>query len=127
MATLDELSERLHRRFKDVPNVGREDTDEWMETALNEHGYTGQSTVPVEMIPLILLYAEADGVGQVALRVAYYFQYSDRDETVDKTKVADNYRRLAETLWDRYKVRKAEGVGGFGGSRFAIMTRADRP
>lgn len=127
MAFMNELSSRLLQRFKEVPGVEKEDTDGWIELAMNEHGFERQDNVPVEYVSLIMLFAEADGTSQVALRTSYYFMYSDRDETVDKTKVADHYRKLAETLWERYKVKKTEGVEDFGGSRFAIMPRADRP
>lgn len=126
MANMNELSSRLLKRFKDVPGVDLEDTDGWIELAMNEHGFERQEDVPVEYISLIMLYAEADGTSQVSLRTAYFFMYSDKDETVDKTKVADHYRKLAEVLWERYKAKKTEGVEEFGGSRFAVMTRADR-
>lgn len=127
MATLDELSDRLLKRFKDVPGVELEDAEGWMELGMNEHGYDSHDNVPTEYVPLIMLYAEADGTSQVALRTAYYFMYSDKDETVDKTKVAEQYRKLAETLWERYKLKKVDGVGDFGGSNYARMKRADRP
>lgn len=127
MAKLDELSERLLKRFKDVPGVKKDDTDGWIELSMNEHGFDGQGDVPSKYIPLVMLYAEADGASQIALRTAYYFEYRDKDETVNKSKVADQYRKLADTLWDRYKVKKFEGIDDLGGSRFHIMTRVDRP
>lgn len=127
MAELKELSERLKSRFKDVPNVDENDTDEWVRTSMNEHGFSSQASVPIETIPIVLLHAEADGTSQVALRTAYYFMYSDRDETVDKTEVAKNYRQLAKALWERYRIKRAQGVEGIGGAGFSIMTRVDRP
>lgn len=127
MAKLDELSERLLKRFKDVPGVEKDDTDGWIELSMNEHGFDGQGDVPAKYVPIVMLYAEADGASQIALRTAYYFEYRDKDETVNKTKVADQYRKLAETLWDRYKMKRFEGIDDIGGSAFHIMTRADRP
>lgn len=121
-----ELSERLLERFKDVPNVNIDDVEEWIEMGMNEHGYNRQDDVPTKFIPIVMLYAEADGASQVALRTAYFFEYSDRDESVDKTKVAENYRKLAEQLWSRYKHKRMEGVGDIGGSRYAQMKRVDR-
>lgn len=127
MAKLEELSERLMRRFRDVPGVKKDDTDGWIELSMNEHGFSGQDDVPLEYVSIVMLYAEADGASQIALRTAYYFEYRDKDETVNKTKVAEQYRKIAETLWDKYKTKRFEGVEDIGGSQFHIMTRADRP
>lgn len=122
MASKYELSQRLLTRFKNVPNVDVTDTDEWVETAMNEHGYDAVSDVPTDDITLILTYAEADGAGQISLRTAFYFSYKDRDESVDKSMVSEQYRKLAEQLWNKYAQKKSERSG----SRFRIMPRADR-
>lgn len=126
MATLDELSNRLLGRFKDVPNVEVTDVVEWVETAMNEHGYAGTDTVPTNVVPIIMLHAEADGATQVALRTAHYFSFVDKDESIDKSMLSEQYRRLAEILWKRYRRNKEDGVGHIGGSRFYIMKRYDR-
>lgn len=126
MATLAEISKRVLTRFRDVPGVTPEDAEAWVELGMNEHGFSRTSNVPDEYIPIIMLYAEADGAFQISMRVAHYFKYGDRDESVDKTKVADNYRKLADSLWERYKLKRSEGVGDIGGSAFHIMSRADR-
>lgn len=126
MAKKDELSDRLYKRFKDVPGVEHEDTDGWIELAMNEHGYEGDNEVPLKHVSLVMLYAEADGASQIALRSAYFFQYSDTEESVDKTSVAEQYRKLADSLWDRYRIKRNKGSGDFGGSSFHIMKRADR-
>jgi len=127
MAKLDELSERLLKRFKDVPKISDEDTLEWAETAMNEHGYTADDNVPTEAIPLVMLYAEADGASQIALRTSYYFYFTDKDETVDKTEVPKEYRRLADALWTRYRQKRNAGINGIGGSKMHYMKRVDRP
>lgn len=127
MATIDELSKRLQDRFRDVPNADITDIEEWIEMGMNEHGFSRQDNVPNEFIPIVMLYAEADGASQIALRTAYYFEYSDKDESVNKTKVADNYRKLSESLWERYRLKRSEGIGDIGGSRYHQMTRVDRP
>ena len=126
MATQNELTQRLLTRFKDVPNVDATDVSEWVELAMNEHGLQASDNVPTDVIPLIMMYAEADGASQVALRTAYFFSFTDRDETVDKSKVSEQYRKLSEELWKRYRRKKDEGVGGFGGSQFRIIPRVDR-
>lgn len=127
MASNYELSSRLLSRFKDVPNIGDDDTSEWIEMAMNEHGLVSSDDVPTGVIPLIMLYAEADGAMQVALRTAHYFEFVDKDESVDKSMISEQYRRLSGELWKRYERKKSEGVGGFGGSRFSVMSRIDRP
>lgn len=126
MAKLKELSDRLLTRFKDVPGVEDEDTELWIKMSLNDHGYKEDANVPLEDVSLVMTYAEADGASQIALRTAYYFQYSDRDESVDKTNVAEQYRKLADSLWDRYKEKRAKGTNNFGGSKFSVATRVDR-
>lgn len=126
MARLDELSQRLKGRFKDVPNVTIEDTDEWIELSMNEHGFSRGSDVPTQFISLVMMYAEADGAQQVALRTAHYFDYGDRDEKVNKSNVAKQYRELAKHLWERYRLKRISGVDSFGGSTFTVMTRVDR-
>lgn len=126
MAKLNELATRLLARFRDVPNVTLEDTTEWATLAMNEHGYTSSDDVPAEYTSLILLFAEADGASQIALRTAWYFSYGDRDETVDKSKTSEQYRKLADDLYKRYRRKKDEGVGDLGGSSFFVMRRADR-
>lgn len=126
MAKLSEIANRLLTRFRDVPNVTLEDTTEWAELSMNEHGFASSDDVPTDYITLILLYAEADGASQVSLRTAWYFSYGDRDETVDKSKTSDQYRKLAQELFKRYQRKKDEGVGDIGGSNFVALHRADR-
>lgn len=127
MATFEDIVDRVLLRFKDVPGVTEDDAKEWVLSGMNEHGFSQHDNVPDEYVPIVMLYAEADGAFQVSIKTAYYFKYSDRDESVDKARVSDNYRKIAETLWERYKLKRSEGVGDIGGSIYAIMTRADRP
>lgn len=127
MSSKDDLSNRLLDRFKDVTNIDITDVEEWVETAMNEHGYKATDNVPTKYIPLILLHAEADGASQIALRTAYFFSFVDKDESVDKSMVSSNYLKLADSLWARYRRKKDEGVGDIGGSRMAFMRRVDRP
>lgn len=123
---LNEMSDLLLKRFKSVPNVDLTDCTEWMEQAFLEHGYDADETLRSEDKRLVLLFAEADGVTQVALRVSYYFQYTDGEEKVDKTKVAAQYRSLASDLWDRYYRKRNESGASRDVSRFFVMQRPDR-
>lgn len=119
------LSYDLLQRFKEVPGVTEADTENWMKLSFLKHGYDSDEIVDQEDKLLVLLYAEADGVTQVALRTSYYFQYKDNDETVDKTKVSTAYRVLSKELWDRYfrAQRENEAIRT---SSFRQMPRADR-
>lgn len=126
MATLNELADRLLSRFKDVPNVTLEDATNWVELSMNEHGFVATDDVPTSAVSLILLYAEADGASQIALRTAHYFSFVDKDESIDKSSISTRYRTIASELWERYRRKKEEGKAGFGGSRFTVMRRLDR-
>jgi hypothetical protein len=127
MALLSELSVLLQRRFREVPGVGLEDVTEWMEYSFMEHGYRLDQNVPTNEMLLVLLHAEADGTSQIALRTAFYFEYRDGEEAVDKSMVSDTYRTISEKLWERYYRKKSEGTDGSGGSSVAFMARRDRP
>lgn len=124
MANMSELSEKLLKRFKDVPNVTKEDTDFWIERSLMEHGYRADQEVPASDELLVLLYAEWDGTLQIALRASHYFEYTDSEETVDKRNVSEQYRQIATELRREYDRKRASSVGP---SRFSVATRVDRP
>lgn len=123
MATKDELAERLVRRFKGVPNFTDSDAKELVNEALLVHGLDPSANIPETQTTLILLYAQAQGARQIAFSVAHYFRFSDGEESVDKSMVADNYRRLARDLQTDYDTEK----GRLTGSNFRIMKRVDRP
>lgn len=122
------LAERLLKRFKGVPNVTLEDAYAWVEEAATAHGYSADK-VPPDKQELVLLYAQAVGVEQVALSVADYYMYKDEEETIDKSRVSDQYRTIAHSLWRRYKEMSASLGSGLasGSSSFSIMKRVDRP
>lgn len=126
MAELSDLAERLLLRFKDVPNVTIDDAMEWIERSLLEHGIRSDADVPDRQILLVLLYAEWDACLQMALNTAYYFEYKDGEETVDKRNISDHYRKVAVELKKRYDEKKAVGSDGLGGSRFTVIPRVDR-
>lgn len=126
MAELSELSKKLVKRFKDVPNVTIEDAQDWVERSMMEHGYRADQDVPQDQELLVLLYAEWDATLQIALKAAHYFEYKDSDESIDKRNVSEQYRQIATELWRSYERKKAEGSGGIGGARFSVATRVDR-
>lgn len=126
MAELAEMSTTLLRRFKNVPNVELEDATDWITLAMAEHGYEPDDDVPAEIMPLILLYAEADGAGAISLYTAHYFSYKDGEESVDKRGVSEQYRKVATELWKKYERKRSDSPYVTGATRFSIMKRADR-
>lgn len=126
MASVEELSAMLSPRFKGIPNVDTEDIDGWTERAVLEHGYRLDQDVPEEDQLLVLLYAEWDGTQQIALRTAYYFEYKDSEESVDKRMVSEAYRNMADQLYKKYERKKNE-AGRSAGPVFRAMSRLDRP
>ena len=123
MATIDDLAERLLRRFKGVPNFELTDAKELVDESLKYHGYKSPADVPREKEIAVILYAQVQGAWQIAFSVAHYFKFSDGEESVDKSMIADNYRRLAKDLQTEYDIE----TGKLFGNNFRIMPRIDRP
>lgn len=123
MATDVELAERLLRRFKGVPNFDITDAQELVDESLRIHGLDPSADVPADKETLILLYAQFQGTRQIVYSVAHYFKYTDGEEAVDKSMIADNYRKLAKDLQADYETEKGRTLG----SNFRIMKRLDRP
>src|SRR5690625_492325 len=118
-----ELADMLFRRFKGVPGFTEEEALELVEDAMRAHGYAPTDSVKDGEINLVLLYAQTQGAWQIAFSVAHYFRFTDGEESVDKSMVADNYRRLAKDLQNDYEAEK----GKLFGNNFRIMKRIDRP
>lgn len=118
-----ELAERLLRRFKGVPGFTPEDANELIEDAMQAHGYAPTASVSADKVNIVLLYAQTQGAWQVAFSVAHYFKFTDGEESVDKSMVSENYRKLARDLQADYDAEQAR----LNGSKFRIMKRIDRP
>lgn len=123
MATSAELAERLYRRFKGVPNFDMADAQELVDESLRYHGLYPSADVPSDRESIVLLYAQIQGAWQIAFSVAHYFRFTDGEETVDKSMLADNYRNLAKDLQSEYDIESSK----VSGSKFRIMKRIDRP
>jgi hypothetical protein len=121
MANLAELSERLLKRFKNVPNVTIVDANDWAEESLLIHGYESSAIVPTDREEIVLLYAQSEGAFQISLAAAHYFSYSDGEEQVDKTMISEQYRKLAKDIRDVYNRKKAVT-----NSKVVFMKRVDR-
>lgn len=124
MATLTELSARLLTKFRNVPNVSVTDTDAWISEAAYQYGYTPSTVNQIadNETSVLLTLAQAEGARAIAFATAHYFTYTDGEETVDKSMISEQYRKLAEDLFEDYKRQKA----GLNGSTFFIAKRADR-
>src|SRR5690606_12607981 len=123
MATSADLAERLYRRFKGVPNFELADAQELVDDSLRYHGLEPSADVPREKTSIIVLDAQVQGAWQIAFSVAHYFKFTDGEESVDKSMIADNYRKLAKDLQVEYESE----MGKFNGNNFRIMKRIDRP
>ncbi|MEK3887258.1 hypothetical protein [Bacillus sp. FSL K6-3431] len=123
MATQVELAERLLKRFKGVPNYELTDAMDSVGDAMQVHGFALTADVPADKQRLVLLYAQSESAFQIAFSVAHYFKYTDGEESVDKSMIAENYRKLARELKDDYDAEKVSESG----SGFSLMARVDRP
>lgn len=123
MATSSELANRLLTRFKGVPNFGMEDAAELIDDALQVHGLDPSATVPANKINLVLLFAQTEGAWRIAIATAHYFQYTDGEESVNKSGISERYRRLATDLRIQYEAEKAKETG----ASFYLAQRVDRP
>lgn len=119
----DGLSERLLSYFKGVPNYDIEDAQEKITEAMLVHDLSPAERIPAEDQKLIMLYAQMESAFAIAFSTAHYFRYSDGEEEVDKSKVSDNYRKLAKDLKEMYERENYKKTG----SSFRIMRRVDRP
>ncbi|MBS4195334.1 hypothetical protein [Lederbergia citri] len=123
MATNLELAERLVRRFKGVPNFDITDAQELVDDSLQVHELDPSADVPNDKTNLVLLYAQAEGAWQIALSTAHYFQYQDGEESVDKSMISEQYRKLAKDLRADYDRAKSVNTG----AGFHTAARIDRP
>lgn len=129
MASLHELEQRLAARFSGVPGVTDTDLTAWLTEASYIYGYspTTLDTVPDVETPLVLLLAQIQGARAIAFSTAHYFKYTDAEESVDKTKVSEQYLAMVTSLTADY-VRDRDVVDRNKRqySTFHVMRRLDR-
>jgi hypothetical protein len=113
------LSDRLAKRFRNVPGVTSTDISYWIAEAEAESGYTADNPEDDKNNALLYL-ALSIGFHVIATDAARYFKYSDADESVDKTGIAEQYIKLSKDARRQY-VRELRG--GFAGQTHA--KRAD--
>src|SRR5690625_3322201 len=110
------LIDRPMRRFKGVTNFNIADAEEIVDEAIEANYDEGSAIVRV-------VFAQWQAAWQVAISVGHYFRFSDGEEEVDKSMIADNYRKLVKVLQNDYDRRQGKVYGG----NFRIMKRIDRP
>lgn len=112
------VSDRLLTLFKRVPGVTSADTAEWLTEAIAESGL--QEGINLSDDNALLYLAYSIGCRAIAADAARYFQYSDGEESVNKSKIFDNYMRLASDAYSKYLYYRNGG-----GSRTLMLKRAD--
>ncbi len=100
------VAERLKNRLKNVPGVTDPDIEAWVSEAEQESGMTED-----ENADAIFYLALSIAYEYVATNAANFFSYQDGEESVDKTKVFDNYMQLAANARTNYrKYRRGKGA-----------------
>jgi hypothetical protein len=125
MADFHDLADHLSYQFKNVPNVQREDCENWVRMAIRRHGVKGNTAenIPESEEYLVMLLSEAIGARRIALDTGHYFRYQDGDEVVDKTLVSEQWLRIANSFELDYRRQKSMTGGG---TKFKVARRLDR-
>lgn len=123
MATIQQIEQRLARRFA---NVALSDVQNTLADAMASLGYDVNAEVPATDVNRVLAYASAELATNISVDAARYFSYSDGEESVDKTMISEQYRKLALQFRSDYEVEEAKR-NATESSSFRVMTRVDRP
>lgn len=115
----------VRNRFSGVPEITEADIDGVVTEALAVHGM-GDEFDGAEL-PMLMAYASAEMAQKIALNTAWYFSFSDGEESVDKTMVTDKYRNLANDYRQTYERHRMQSERAARKSRFRNMHRIDRP
>ncbi|SET69111.1 hypothetical protein SAMN05216389_1216 [Oceanobacillus limi] len=105
MATVEE---RVLNRLTKIPGVTSADVARWVGEATNESGITeGEESYLDNALVYLSLHLAYEEISTDAAR---YFTYTDRDETVDKTNVFENYSKLANQALRKYRYHRNGGT-----------------
>lgn len=119
------LTDRLRRRFSGL-------SDEELTAAIFDGiatlGYGGVESVPTVDFNLLLALVSYEIATDQAAQAATYFSYTDGTESIDKTKIMENFASLAENFKAEYEneLAKREAATVQPLPIFHIMKRADR-
>lgn len=125
MATLEQMTERLARRFDAVTALPIDATVETMRDTFAMFSYQPSADVSPTDYHKLLSYASAELATLVAINAASYFKFTDGEESVDKTMISKEYRELAKLFRDEYQAEIDVQDLVFRSS-FAVMPRRDR-
>ncbi|MRX54696.1 hypothetical protein GJU41_12000 [Bacillus idriensis] len=113
------LSERLTKRFRNVPGVTTIDVADWLTEAQLESELIEGTDVNTDNAIIYLAFAL--GCEVIAADAARYFKYGDGEENVDKSAVFGNYMALAKDARKNYR----KHVRGRSGATQSHVGRAD--
>lgn len=128
-SVISDYIDRLRALFRHVPGVEDEDLRAWVTEALYARGYSPDTVDDVENgeSGLIVLLAQIQGARAISLATAHYFRYKDAEEEVDKSKVAEQYRKLASDLAREYETEEQRWESKRErNNAFKVMRRLDR-
>lgn len=123
MATIQQIEQRLARRFA---NVALSDVQDTLADCFISLGYDYNAEVPATDVNRVLAYASAELATNISVDAARYFSYTDGEESVDKTMISEQYRKLALQFRADYEVEEAK-LNASARSSFRSMKRLDRP
>jgi hypothetical protein len=112
------ISERLTKRFRNVPGVTGDDVADWLSEAEEESNLIESDVVSDNNA--ILYLAFSIGCRTIAADAARFFKYTDGEENVDKTNIFENYMRLSLEALQQYRYHRNGG-----GSRTLTPKRVD--
>ena len=112
------ISDRLQKRFRNVPGVASADIADWIAEAQTESGLKeGENSNDDNAI---LYLAFSIGCRVIATDAARYFKYTDGEESVDKSDIYEKYLRLSLDAYRQYRYYRDGG-----GSRTIAPKRVD--
>lgn len=107
---IQDIETRLKSRLEGVPGVTDEKIAVWVIEAISEMGYLSDdpNLEDNSAFHLALSYAYENA----AQTEAGAFRFTDKDQTVDKTNVFENYRTLAAMARKDYRKARRRARGG---------------
>lgn len=125
MANKVEISALLYNRFNNVPSLTMDDTNAVVDEMvivfeLNE------LDIPAKDVMKLMAYASSEMAMKIALNTAHYFKFTDGEESIDKSLVSENYRKLAKDYRGQFD-SMAQGEERRAKSSFKNTHRIDRP
>lgn len=125
MITRVELAAMMHARFQDVPGMTNADSESVVDELITVFGLN-ENDIPVADLTKYLSYASAEMAMKIALNTAHYFQFTDGEESVNKSTVSENYRKVAAEYRRQYDAMTKE-ENRKPKSTFKNSHRIDRP